>query len=331
MRVASDKICRWTVAACVSLIAACAPAQDGAAPGAETGLADDGDAMWTEPCPMGESEQRMLSVGAIELNVACRGQGPTVVLLHGFPEWHRAWVPVMDLLEEEFRLIAPDQRGYNLSDKPPEVSDYALPLLAEDITTLLRLVSDEPVIVVAHDWGGPVGWMVAHTESANIRGLVATNGPHPVRFAQLIAEDPEQAEAAAYMDFFRSENAENHLTPEVMLSWLDFLSEAEQARYLEALSQPGAITGGLNWYRANSLDQEVTAAYLDERSPTVPVPVSVLWGEDDDAVLVQNAAGLEPWVPDLEVQTFPGVDHWIGHRIPEEVAEAIRAMDARAQ
>jgi pimeloyl-ACP methyl ester carboxylesterase len=75
----------------------------------------------------------------------------------------------------------------------------------------------------------------------------------------------------------------------------------------------------------------VTAAYLDERSPTVPVPVSVLWGEDDDAVLVQNAAGLEPWAPDLEVQTFPGVDHWIGHRIPEEVAEAIRAMDARAQ
>lgn len=325
MRCTTDRALRWTPVTCLSLAVACAPEQQ------ETGLDADSGALWTEPCPMGESEQRMLSVGEISLNVACRGQGPTVVLLHGFPEWHRAWVPVMDLLEQDFRLIAPDQRGYNLSDKPDDVSDYALPLLTEDIVTLLDMVSEDPVIVVAHDWGGPVGWMVAHTPAANIRGLVATNGPHPVRFAQLIEDDPEQASAAAYMDYFRSENAENLLTPELVVSWLDFLSEDERALYLEALSQPGAITGGLNWYRANSLEPEVMAAYLQERSETVPVPVSVLWGEDDDAVLVQNAEGLEPWVPDLEVQTFTGVDHWIEHRIPDEVAAAIRAMDTRAQ
>jgi pimeloyl-ACP methyl ester carboxylesterase len=300
----------------------------------DTGEPDPDPNAWHADCPRDQAEQRMIDVGEVTLNVACRGSGPTVVFLHGFPEWHYSWNAVMDELVDDYRLIAPDQRGYNTSDKPEDVADYALPILAADITALLPLVSPEPVILVAHDWGGPVGWMVAHGSSASderpfVGGFVAANGPHPVRFAELIENDPDQQAASAYMEFFRSEAADTALTPAALAGWFDFLSEEDLALYMEAWGQPGAIRGGLNWYRANALDGAAATDWMALMNPTVDVPVTVLWGLDDDAVLPQNAEGLEPYAPDLVVETFEGVDHWIEHRIPGEVARAIREVHGR--
>jgi len=120
------------------------------------------------------------------------------------------------------------------------------------------------------------------------------------------------------------------MTPDYLAAWFPFLSADDLDLYKAAWAQEGAITGGLNWYRANSLEPEATAALLAERSATIEQPVSVLWGEDDTAVLLSNSEGLEGYAPDLVVETFPGVDHWIEHRIPGEVARAIRELDARA-
>jgi len=274
----------------------------------------------------------MIDVGDVTLNVACRGDGPVVVLLHGFPEWSYAWDPVMDELAGEYRLIAPDQRGYNTSDKPEDVEDYELLTLTGDILALLPLVSDDPVLVVAHDWGGPVGWTVAHTPGAHIRGLLAANGPHPARLAELLATDKEQQAASSYMDLFRGESAESILTPEFLATWFtDVLSEEDLALYVEAWSQPGAITGGLNWYRANDLEPASVDAVMADLSETVQVPVLVQWGLADDALLPQNAEELDAFAPDLEVELLDGVDHWIEHRAPEEVARGVRELDARAQ
>jgi pimeloyl-ACP methyl ester carboxylesterase len=286
---------------------------------------------WFEACPIDEREQRMLDVGEVSLNVACRGAGETtVVFLHGFPEFHYSWDAVMDELVDEYRLIAPDQRGYNISDKPESVSEYTLDKLTEDVMTLLPLVSETPVILVAHDWGGPVGWTVAHTPDAHIRGFMAANGPHPVRFAELIATDADQQAASSYMELFRSEFAESTMTPEFLATQMfNFLSDEELEIYTDAWSQPGAITGGLNWYRANDLAPGSVDDLMVDRLEQIPVPVSVLWGLDDTAVLSQNAEGLDGFAPDLEVETFEGVDHWIEHRIPEQVARGIRELDAR--
>ena len=285
---------------------------------------------WTEACPVEVAEQRMVDVGEVSLNVACRGDGPVVVFLHGFPEWHHAWNPVMDELATEYRLIAPDQRGYNLSDKPSDLQDYALPKLVADIQALLPIVSDEPVLLVAHDWGGPVGWLVAHDNTSHVRGFMSTNGPHPQRFAELILNDPAQAEASAYMDFFRSEAANDVLTPQVLSTWFPFLSDEDLVLYQAAWGQPDAIKSGLHWHRANDLTIDAAQALLKGTGP-VEVPTTVLWGEDDDAVLVQNSTELEAFATDLQVQTFEGVDHWIEHRIPGEVADAVRDLDARAR
>ena len=290
------------------------------------------DKTWFDPCPTDTPEQRKIDVGEVELNVNCLGEGPTIVFLHGFPEFSLSWLKVMNELSDSYRLIAPDQRGFNLSDKPEAIEDYELPYLTDDIVQLLPLVSAEPVIVVAHDWGGPVGWLVAHTPNAHIRGFISTNGPHPARFVDLIANDPAQQSASAYMEFFRSPQAESFLTPDSLAAdFSDFLTEDELKLYMEAWSQPGAITGGLNWYRANPLTVDSVAELMTDLNPTVMVPARVLWGEDDAAVLVSNASELDVYAPDLEVSLFPGVDHWIEHRIPEEIADAVRELDTYTQ
>jgi len=287
---------------------------------------------WFEDCPIDEREQRLVEVGDLTFNVACRGAGPTVVFLHGFPEFHYSWDAVMDELVDDYRLIAPDQRGYNTSDKPELVEDYELPLLVDDILQLLPLISPDPVLLVAHDWGGPVGWVVAHTPDSHVRGFMSTNGPHPIRFAELLATDADQQAASSYMDLFRSEEAEEYLTADVLETWFDeFLGEEDLAIYREAWEQPGAITGGLNWYRANTLSDEEIDTLMEDRSSVISMPVSVLWGVDDTAVLVSNAEGLDEYASDLEVELIEDVDHWIEHHVPDEVANAIRSLDARAQ
>ena len=112
--------------------------------------------LWTEACPADTVEFRTIDVGEVSLNVACRGSGPTLVLLHGFPEFWYGWNGVMDQLASKYRLIVPDQRGYNLSDKPENLEGYEISHLVTDIVGLIDAVSAEPVIVVAHDWGGAV-------------------------------------------------------------------------------------------------------------------------------------------------------------------------------
>jgi len=289
--------------------------------------------VWHDDCPIQEREQRMINVGEVTLNVACRGAGPTVVFLHGFPEFHYGWNKVMDELANDFRLVAPDQRGYNLSDKPEELDAYALPRLTQDILTLLPLVSKEPVILVAHDWGGPVGWLVAHNPDAFIRAFISTNGPHPIRFAEYYAEDEGQQQASSYMNAFKQPWAEALFTEDALLDqfgFADVLSEEEIEIYKEAWFQPGAITGGLNWYRANDLTTMTRESLMDGLLEKVQVPTSVLWGLADTALLEGNIEGLDAFVVDLEITTFEGVDHWIAHRIPEEVADGIRAIHLRA-
>ena len=156
--------------------------------------------------------------------------------------------------------------------------------------------------------------------------------PHPVRFAELIANDPDQQAASSYMDFFRSPGAEDFITLDFLENeFTEFLNEDEVELYRAAWSQDGAITGGLNWYRANDLTPSFIEEMMAPLSPTISIPVQVMWGLDDDAVLSSNAQGLDTFCSDLSVEYFEGVDHWIEHRIPSAVADTIRELDEKAQ
>jgi epoxide hydrolase 4 len=289
------------------------------------------EASFLDDCPVDAPATSTLELGGVDLHVVCRGTGPTLVFLHGCPEFWYAWTPVMDELADEYRLIALDQRGYNLSEKPEDVADYTIDLLAADIGALLDYIG-EPVVLVIHDWGGPVGWVVTHQRPEMIRGLVGMNAPHPNVLFDLLLTDPEQQQASSYVDFFISDAAEGLLMANdfagLVASFEGALSDDEIEVYKEAWGQEDALTGGLNWYRANTwTDESWTTLWGSDLQVTIDVPTRVLWGLDDSALLPQNLDGLDQFVPDLEIVEFPGVDHWIEHRIPADVAAEIRDFE----
>lgn len=274
---------------------------------------------WQQDCP-DEGVERPMDVGEITLNVACQGAGEPIVLLHGFPEYHGGWSAVMEHLPG--RLIVPDQRGYNLSDKPFEMADYAVEHLVADIVGLVEQVGG-PVTLVGHDWGGAVAWAVASLHPELIDRLVIMNAPHLNVFRAELIDNPEQTEAFSYVDLFTTDGFEETLAANdfgfLRNMMGDVLTEAELAAQVDAWGQPNALRGGLNWYRANftdSLPNTDLELFID-------VPTLVFWGLDDTALLPSNLDGLGGWVSDLTIEEVPGATHWIAHEVPELIAEGI--------
>lgn len=301
----------------LALLPACAPKSP-----ADTG---DTGAVAAVGCPTDAPERQSAQLSEVRLDLSCQGDGDTtVLLLHGFPEFWMGWAPVMDRLAGDARLIAPDQRGYNTSDKPLEVDDYALDLLVGDVVELIDREGGE-VVLVGHDWGGAVAWAVAARHPERVSHLVIANAPHMNVFADLLANDPEQEAAFSYVDFFVQPGSEAALVADdfaaLRTMFESVLTDDEMAPYVEAWGQERAVEGGLNWYRANFPGGDP----LVEEELVVDVPTTVLWGMDDTALLPQNLDGLPAYVSDLETIEVPGATHWIAHEEPDVVADAIRA------
>jgi len=279
---------------------------------------------WDDGCAVDEAELRTIDVGEVSLNVACRGAGEqTIMLMHGFPEFWFGWDRVMDELAGEYRLIAPDLRGYNLSDKPFFVEDYALDHLLADVQGLLDAFG--PVTLVGHDWGGALSWAAA-SDLSGIDRLVIMNGPHLNILKDLLENDQEQQDAFSYVDLFLTEGFEDVMVGNDFALLVETMGEAltdeEIAIYKEAWGQKRAIEGGLNYYRGNFEDGIPSI----ERQLTVDIPTLVMWGMDDDALLPKNMEGLEDYVSDLTKQEVEGAGHWIAHDVPDVVADAIRGF-----
>ncbi len=282
-------------------------------------------APWTEDCPADEPELRWVDAGEVTLHVACLGSGPTLVMLHGFPEyWYGGW-EVASRLATDFRVLLPDQRGYNLSDKPVGLDAYRVQPLTEDIAGLLAAVSEEPVLLMAHDWGGAIGWAVASQYEELLRGLVIANAPHPDVFARELSDNPDQQSASSYVNLLTSDEAEETLSTNDygVLSYMmgDALSDDDLVLYKEAWGQPGALTAMLNWYRANF---DGLTLVLGDEPTVVSVPTQVLWGMEDTALLPGNLVGLEDYVEDLSIEEFPNATHWLLHEEAEAVASTVR-------
>lgn len=278
----------------------------------------------TDSPNMGEAQ-----LSEVRLDYACQGTSaegePTILMLHGFPEFWMGWSKVMDLLAQDHRVIAPDQRGYNTSDKPAEIGDYALDHLVGDIDELIDWIGG-PVILVGHDWGGAVSWAVASDHPEQVEKLVIMNAPHMNVFLEQLQTNPEQVAAFSYVDLFVQPGTEDLLVANdfAVLSGLfaGVLSEEELVDYKAAWGQERAIEGGLNWYRANFED----SLPVVDRELVVEVPTLVLWGMEDTALLPSNLEALPDYVADLQIQEVPGATHWIAHEVPEVVAEAIEGF-----
>ena len=286
-----------------------------------------------------------VSVNGIRLHCVCEGAGELVLFLHGFPEFWYAWRRQLAEFGREWLAVAVDLPGYNLSDKPAEVARYRASALLEDIRACAAHFSGgRPFVLVGHDWGGALAWAFALAHPEALSRLVIVNAPHPAIFARLLAQDREQQAASQYMLTFRAPGAEALLSRDgyqalaaIVLDPLmraGVFSEADRAAYLEAWARPGALTGGLNYYRASRLappdlrDPGAAPPLVAPAPPaealTVRVPTLVIWGEKDTALLVRNLEGLERFVPELTVRRIANGSHWVVHEQPELVNAAIR-------
>jgi epoxide hydrolase 4 len=270
-----------------------------------------------------------VEVNGVRLHVALAGrrEAPLMLFLHGFPDFWYEWRRQLEHFEGDFLAVAPDLRGYNLSDKPSELDAYRIKPLLDDVKALAARFGRERFVLVGHDWGGAVAWAFAIAYPNMLEKLVIVNAPHPGVFQRELRENPAQAKASQYMLLFRSGEAERVLSAG-NCAWLqrafDFdrwsATPEERQMYLDAWSQPGALTGGLNYYRANHagppLPGEPEPAPRDPAQFMVRVPTLVIWGERDTALLTGNLDGLDRFVPDLRIERVPDATHWVVHEKP---------------
>jgi len=286
-------------------------------------------------------------VNGVRLHYAHAGAGNErlIVFLHGFPEFWYAWKEQLALFGRDDHAVAPDMRGYNLSSKPAEVEAYRVRHVGEDIRALAEHLGHRRFVLVGHDWGGAVAWAMAINRPEHLERLVIVNAPHPAVFARELRQNPAQQRASGYMLTLRGPEAEGLLAADGYRMLLDllrgwgerraWLTKPDRAAYVEAWSQPGALTGGLNYYRASALgpptgagatsgNADAATANPDPAALTARVPTLVIWGERDSALLTGNLDGLDAFVPDLTVQRVPDGSHWVVHEHPDTVNAAIR-------
>ncbi len=273
-----------------------------------------------------EVSRLFLTVNGIGMYLATAGRGPLVVLLHGFPEFWYSWRYQIPVLARHFRVVAPDQRGYNLTEKPPH--GYDIGTLTTDVAELIRSLGYQHAHVVGHDWGGAVAWWLAITRPEMVDRLVIMNAPHPAAFRRAMQSNWRQRLRSWYMLFFQLPRL-----PEAAFRLGNYRALEQSfrrdttrpeaftdeviARYKQAISRPGALTAAINWYR-EALDLRTWRA-TGRRDLTVRVPTLVIWGERDRYLGRELNDDLGRWVPELTLRYIPNASHWVQQDRPEEV------------
>jgi len=274
-----------------------------------------------------ELAHRYADLGDVRLHYVEAGEGPLVLLLHGFPQFWYQWKhQVPALVEAGFRVVAPDMRGYNLSDKPLGVRAYRVELLARDVERLILACGERTAVVVGHDWGALAAWIAAMRHPGRVEKLAILNVPHPARSLDGLLS-PMQLLRSSYMFFFQIPRL-----PEEVIRAGDFallrsvfrsdpvqpeaFTAEDIERYIEAIAQPGALTASLNYYRALLRNPREMRALLQR----VEAPVLVIWGERDRFLSRRLAEPPRLWVPNLiRVKRLPDASHWVAEDCPLEV------------
>jgi epoxide hydrolase 4 len=274
-----------------------------------------------------ELTHRYANLGDVRLHYVEAGEGPLVLLLHGFPQFWYEWryqIPV--LVEAGLRVVAPDMRGYNLSDKPPGVRACRVELLARDVERLILACGARTATVVGHDWGAIVAWITAMRHPERVERLAILNVPHPARFLDGLLS-PGQVLRSSYMYFFQIPRL-----PEEVIRARDFallrsvlgkdpvrrgtFTAEDIECYIGAMARPGALTATLNYYRALLRYPGETRALLQR----IEAPVLVIWGERDRFLNRRLAEPPRLWVPNLlRVERLRDASHWVPEDRPREV------------
>jgi len=267
----------------------------------------------------------------LRIHLCEAGHGPLVLMLHGFPEFSYEWRRQLPVIAAAgFRVVAPDQRGYALSDKPRRRCAYRVEELAADVAALIETCGEKSATVVGHDWGGIVAYYTAMLHPDRVDKLVILNAPHPAQFDRVLRRNPRQLLRSWYGAFFMLP-----VIPELLFRagrWFAirrilqrdaaagaFTSE-DIERYVEAWSQPGTTKATIDWYRALAYRRPGSLRHLWR---PVDTPTLTLWGDRDRYLLPELAEPTAEWVPNRTTIRFPEASHWLPHDEPDRVSDEI--------
>ena len=284
----------------------------------------------------------------VTLKVALGGaeDADPILFLHGFPESHRTWRHQLQSLAADFRVVAPDQRGFGGSDKPEGVEEYETSKPVADLIALADALGIGSFTLAGHDWGGAAAWLAALKHPDRVKRLVIVNAPHPLIFQRSLIDDEAQRAASQYIRAFRTPGFETAIEA---MGWETFFEksfgahvdlrlvpDAEREAYIHDWSQPGAMAAMLNWYRASSIEVPEVGekarlpVWTHAPFPKLRMPVLVVWGLRDKALLPVQLERLHDLVEDLRIVAEPDAGHFIPWERPEVVTQAIRDFMAEA-
>ena len=269
-------------------------------------------------------ESRVLHINDIALHVVLAGpeKGQPIIFLHGFPEFLFAWRNQIDhFVSYGYRVIIPDQRGYNLSGKPAGIANYSIDLLARDVVGVLDNVAGSKAFVVGHDWGAAVSWYLAARYSDRIHRTAMLSVPHPRVFIKNLIMNPAQLRKSWYMFLFQLP-----WLPEFIVSRRDWallvralqdtstpglFSDSDLEQYKESWARKGALTAMLNSYRAALL--RPSKLVLDREGSRVKVPALLIWGKNDQFAVEAMARESLQYCDNGHLEFFETATHWVQH------------------
>ena len=288
-----------------------------------------------------QSNQFAALPNGIRLHYASAGEKgkPLILFVHGFPEFWYEWEAQLAEFGTDHFAVAPDLRGFNLSDMPADLSAYKAKHIVDDLRLLAAHLGYEKFILVAHDWGGAIAWNFAIALPQLLHRLIIVNSPHPYLFMQALANDPAQKASSEYMNWLRAEGSEEALSKDDFARLEGFLSGWGQsptpwftpevrAKYHECWSR--GLTGGVNYYRASPLHPPTAdhagplKLQMNPDDFRIKVPTRVIWGENDVALPKTLLDGLEELIDDIRIERIPEGSHWVIHEQPERINRLIR-------
>jgi pimeloyl-ACP methyl ester carboxylesterase len=285
-----------------------------------------------------KTERFALPTG-VELAVTHGGpaDAPAVFFLHGFPESARTWRHQLAALSARYRVVAPDQRGFARSSKPAGVAAYTHDQPIADLFALADALGIATFTLVGHDWGGAIAWAAALGHPDRVTRLCIVNAPHPLLFQRALFDDPAQRAASQYIRAFRVAGMETHIAANLDNFFektfaghfeLGFTA-AEKAAYIDEWAQPGTVEAMMNWYRAATIivpaidETPPRPAFLDAPFPLLKMPVLVVWGLRDKALMPSLLDGLDGLITDLTLVTVADAGHFITWENPDAVTAAL--------
>lgn len=276
-----------------------------------------------------------VTANGLRFHCVTQGEGPLLLLLHGWPENWYCWRHQIPALAKKFKVVAPDLRGYNETERPGKVSDYTMDKLVADVAGLIEAFGAKKAFVAGHDWGAAVAWALAYTRPELVEKLVICNVPHPGKMAEALTSSFAQMRRSWYIFAFQipwlpermiTANKARNIARVLRgaTTRKDTFSKEDIDFYREAMLRPGAARATVNWYRAGMRSPLEARRLAKGGAGIVKAPVRVLWGEDDVALGKELTYGLDRWCKGgLEVKYVANCGHFIVEEQPELVTNAI--------